>query len=123
MQAHGEFQVKLIKQVVHTYPEGGFNKEGIKAVHHAILESVQNTAKWALFEHPKDEAGITPDAVEEMLFFYHRIEHQGCQFICVDLNHLSAVMFKNMVQKHLTIPTLINPLETEFKQIWQQFLA
>jgi len=37
MKSHGDYKVQLINNIVHVFPVGGFNGEGIKEVREQVL--------------------------------------------------------------------------------------
>lgn len=71
MKPHGQYKVTLEGSVVHVFPEGGFNEEGIQEMHEHVLLVAPKNKQWALFEHPKDLAGLTPEALKELIVSYN----------------------------------------------------
>jgi hypothetical protein len=120
MFAHGEYTIEVKDQVVHTYPSGAFNQEGLEKIHSSILENRPEHENWGLYEHPDDSSGLTPEAIEELLHFYQSLESEQCQFICMQMSMLASKMFEVMIDQKVTIPVYINPSEQTLANLTQQ---
>ena len=116
MLEHGEFTIETEGRVVHVYPKGSFNKQGIAKLCEAVL-SVRPAGKWALFEHPRDVAGVTPDAASELAASYKRMSESGCGAVAVEVMKLWHDVIKMACRGVVTIPVYIDdsesPLRTE----------
>ncbi|MFD2167930.1 hypothetical protein ACFSJY_16875 [Thalassotalea euphylliae] len=104
MVAHGDFSVIVEGNIVHTYPVGGFNKEGIESIRAAIVDAIPNTNNWILFEHPKDQAGLTPDAAQAIGESYLEFEKQGCQEIRLEVCSTWRAIITRQLSSKLDIP-------------------
>lgn len=114
MEAHGEFAIELEGNFVHTYPEGGFNQEGIENIHKAILKAAPKSTAWGLYEHPKSESGLTPEAVEAILRFYNTLAGANCLIICMEVDAIWEEHVIRLMEDNVNIPVYVNPSEADF---------
>lgn len=119
MLEHGEFSIEVEGQVVHVYPIGSFNEKGIAKLCKAVL-AVKPEGKWALFEHPRDVAGVTPDAAFELAASYKRMSENGCEAVAVEVIRLWHDIIHDACRGEVTIPVFVDdnvtPLRSELKQ-------
>lgn len=104
MQEHGYFDIKLIGDVIHVYPVGGFNTDGIKALHNEIRTIAPTDRDWALIEHPKDGAGLTPEAADELCKNYSQLSKLGCKAIGLEINQFWARAIQRLIANKIDIP-------------------
>lgn len=123
MKGHGIFRVELIDHIVHTYPEGGFNEYGIIGIHETIIEPISGESVWVLFEHPKDLAGITPEALEEIIKSYQEYVKLVCIAIALEASPTWAQVFKSSVFDKVGLPTFTGSNESELLRKLEAQLA
>ena len=104
MLEHGDFEIKTIESVVHTYPVGGFNEYGIKRIRQSILNACPYDRKWALYEHPKDVAGLTPEAALEIALSYKEFCENGCVVIALEVCSTWQNVIARKLKQDLAIP-------------------
>lgn len=97
MEAHGYFDVERIDSIVHAYPRGGFNAQGIIALRTEVISQAPQTP-WILFEHPKELAGLTPDAVDALKESYLIFSTLKCCAIALEI----STTWKNVIDKQIT---------------------
>jgi len=78
MNPHGDFKIELIDNVVHVYPSGGFNEQGVELLNEEIVSIAPQDQPWAVLEHPKNSAGLTPEALSKIAGFYQKIGELNC---------------------------------------------
>lgn len=108
MRAHGDYKIEVIGQIVHVYPIGGFNVQGIQAMHCDIIKAAPRQNGWALFEHPKGEAGLTPDAVHSLIEHYQHLVDMNCCAVALEISSTWRAIFEKLVAEQLTIPILLD---------------
>lgn len=112
MQPHGDYKVELINDVVHVFPLGGFNEEGIQEVREQVLLIAPKDRAWGLFEHPKDLAGLTPEALGELLKSYQYFSDFNCKVVALEVNATWQGVIEKGLKGNLDIPfSLSNDLD------------
>ncbi|MCJ8321062.1 MAG: hypothetical protein MJK12_15590 [Colwellia sp.] len=106
MESHGSFTLKLEDYVVHTYACNGFNELGIVDYRESILKLVSKKSSWILFEHVDDSAGVTPEALRELILTYNEFKKFGCIAIAVDIGSTFGSILEESVFNHIDLPTL-----------------
>jgi hypothetical protein len=104
MNPHGDYKVELINDVVHVFPIGGFNEGGIRELREQILLIAPINRAWGLFEHPKDLAGLTPEASNELLKSYQNFCKLNCKVIAVEASSTWQGVIDKMLNGNLDIP-------------------
>lgn len=105
-QEHGNYQLMVEGRIIHNYPVGGFNAEGIKSLTDAIVDIAPANGHWALFEHPKVNAGLTPDGVEAIKMMYEILIEHGCVAIALEIGFTFGNVLERKVLQHLVVPTM-----------------
>ncbi len=113
VKPHGNYKIELRDQIVHVYPTGGFNDIGIQLLRKSILELAPSTAPWALFEHPKNMAGLTPDAVNAIRESYKIFQENNCVAIALEISATWRDIFERDIVSHIQIPTFLGKDELE----------
>lgn len=112
MNPHGDYKIELINDVIHVFPIGGFNEEGIQEVRDAILLLAPKNRPWGLFEHPKDLAGLTPEAADELLKTYRYISEMNCKVVALEICSTWQGVLERTLHGNLDIPYYLgNDLE------------
>ena len=122
MREHGTFHLKLIGDIVHMYPKGGFNEQGIKAYHDQLLSIAPTDRAWALIEHPKDQAGLTPEAAEALCKLYCEVSELGCRVIGLEINNFWAQTIQNLIKDRVDIPVYFNEDLVEVEKLVNQHI-
>lgn len=104
MQEHGDFELKIIGNVIHTYPMSGFNEFGIQRIRKAILELAEGLESWALFEHPKSLAGLTPEASVEIAKSFEEFSQKGCVMIALEISPVWEGVIRKSLETVIPIP-------------------
>lgn len=104
MKSHGNFVVELINDVVHIFPSGGFNEEGIIEIRDQVLLIAPTDKPWGVFEHPKDLAGLTPEATQELLKSYQIYSQNNCVFVALEVCSTWQGVIEKMINGNLDIP-------------------
>lgn len=113
MKSHGNFTLKLNEHVVHTYARDGFNESGIIEYREEVLKLVSNETSWLLFEHLEESAGLTPEAVGELILAYNKFEKFGCIAIVVEIGSTFGSLLEKRVFNHINIPTIASKEQPE----------
>ena len=108
MWAHGNFKIELKGNVIHVYPVGGFNKEGIDEVHTEVSIVAPNNTAWILFEHPKDLAGLTPEALDALVESYLKFQEQNCSAIALEICSTWEGVVRRALKDKLYIPLFLS---------------
>jgi len=106
-------------RIIHNYPVGGFNAEGIKAVTDAIIDIAPSKGHWALFEHPKKDAGLTPDGLEASQMMYEIFIENGCVAIALEIGCTFGGVLDREVLHDLPVPTMTGQDETNIEAFLQ----
>lgn len=70
MNPHGNYIIEVVDDIVHVFPNGRFNALGIEELHQDIVRNAPIVRPWALFEHPRDLAGLTPETIDALINSY-----------------------------------------------------
>ena len=103
MKPHGQYKLYLEGDILHVYPFGGFNVQGIIELHQTIILRAPS-GSWALFEHLIDKAGLTPDAVSEVIRFYRRLQSINCVAAALEMSPVWQGVFEEYIVGKLDIP-------------------
>jgi hypothetical protein len=113
MKSHGNFTLKLNGHVVHAYALDGFNEFGIIEYREEVLKLVSNETSWLLFEHIEETAGLTPEAIGELILTYKKFEKFGCIAIVVEIGFTFGSILEERVFNHINIPTIASKEQPE----------
>jgi alkyl hydroperoxide reductase subunit AhpC len=122
MESHGDYEITIIDDVVHVFPTGGFNEQGICDLRERILTIAPKDKSWGLFEHPRDLAGLTPDALEEILKSYQAFIKINCQVIALEANSTWQGVIEKKLKGNLSIPFYLGDNEKELASLINQHL-
>lgn len=104
MLEHGNYHMELVGNILHVYPVGGFNEFGINALHLEIRQIAPRDIAWALIEHPKSSASLTPEAATALCNNYKLMEQHGCRAIGLEVNRLWELTIKKAMGDKVAIP-------------------
>ena len=116
MIEHGSFHIELLDNIIHVYPIGGFNEAGIKAIHDEIRSIAPTDQAWALIEHPKDQAGLTPEAADELCKYYCQLSSFGCKAVGMEVNNFWARTIGELLENKIDIPVYFHEDSDEVKK-------
>lgn len=108
MLEHGEYRLEWSGQVLHNYPVGGFNEFGIDSMRDRILEVVGDRNGWAFFEHPRDNAGLTPEAVPALCRMHQALIRQGCVAIGLEIGVTFGGVIRDQIFPLLSVPAIVD---------------
>jgi ligand-binding SRPBCC domain-containing protein len=83
---------------------GGFNEEGIRDLRAQILRIAPINEVWGLFEHPKDLAGLTPEASKELLKSYQSLSKLNCKVVAIEACSTWQDVIEGLLKNNLDIP-------------------
>lgn len=108
MGPHGNFKIELINDVVHIFPSGGFNEQGIREIRDQVLLAAPTTKPWGVLEHPKDLAGLTPEAAKELLKSYQTFSKRNCIVVALEVCSTWQAVIESLLNGDLDIPFHLN---------------
>jgi len=108
MSPHGKYKIELIGNVVHVFPTGGFNEQGIRQMHKEIASIAPKIKPWALLEHPKDIAGLTPEAIEELVSCYKSLSSINCVVAALQISGAWQGVFETRIVDKVNIPVYLD---------------
>ena len=118
MNEHGEYSLKLVKNILHVYPIGGFNGEAIIAFRKDIQKTAPINKDWVLIEHPKNLAALTPEAAKELSMHYSQLEKIGCKAIGIEVNKFWEKVVKvSIAESKVDLPIYFNEIPEEFESL------
>ncbi len=122
MKPHGDYKIEVIDNVVHVYPTGGFNEQGIKLMHEDIASIAPLNKRWALFEHPKNIAGLTPESIEELVRCYQHLSKLNCVVAALEISSAWQGVFEKSVIGKVSVPVYLNRDIAKLEQLIKQKL-
>jgi hypothetical protein len=122
MLVHGKYQLEMEDGIIHVYPVGGFNEFGIRKLHEDILELAPPNEPWALIEHPRSEAGLTPAAAAELAANYQKLSRIGCVAIGLEVNYLWQKVITEALGNAISIPVVMGKIRGEIEIKIQAYL-
>jgi hypothetical protein len=110
MQPHGNFTLQIKDQVVYARISDGFNEFGIVEYRESVSNLVKNETTWILHNIIADSAGLTPEALEELIITYKDLEKMGCISIAVmkGANNYFGNLLEMKVFEQINIPTVVS---------------
>lgn len=112
---HGNYRLLVEGAMIHNYPSGGFNAEGIKALADEILAAAPKGQAWVLFEHPKLDAGLTPDGIEAIKMMYDILIDHGCMAIALEIGQTFGNVLERDVLSDLKVPSMTGSDEAKLE--------
>lgn len=123
MEPHGEYKIELIANIVHVFPTGGFNEQGIKKLHKEIASIRPLNKQWVLFEHPREISGLTPESIEELISCYQLLSELNCAFVVLEISPTWQAVFENSIIGKVNIPVYLSDDLMQLEQIIQHELS
>jgi hypothetical protein len=109
MKAHGNFTLQIEEYVVNAHISDGFNEFGIIEYREAILNIVNKEVAWVLNNNITKSAGLTPEALKELIITYKAFEKNGCIAISVvkGANNYFGDLLVTRVFDQINIPSIV----------------
>ncbi|MDA8621020.1 hypothetical protein N9L48_00060 [Psychrosphaera sp.] len=82
-QAHGVYSLRLEGHIVYCDYAEGFNIQGVIELKQDLLAITENLSYWVLYQLPEPSAGITQDAIIEMMNSYVELQKAGCLAVAI----------------------------------------
>lgn len=122
MESHGNYKIELISNVVHIYPSGGFNEQGVQQLNEEIVKIAPLKIAWALLAHPQDSAGLTPEAVNEIVKFFNYISTLNCVAVGIEVSSTWQGILEKSIVGNVNIPVYMNNDLLSFEHLIKQKL-
>lgn len=124
MYIFGELtKITIENNVVHTYPNSDFNREGIEKSFDEIYKATNDMDRWVLFEHPSDDAGLTPQSLDSLINIYQTISSHGCIGIAIEIRSVFKGILERFIPDNMDIPILISKDESELNEFVSKVLS
>ena len=108
MESHGTYKIELIGNIVHIYPSGGFNEQGVKQLNDKIILIAPRDTTWALLAHPDDSAGLTPEAVNEIVKFFQQLNTVNCVAVAMEVAPTWQGVLEKSFVGNVSIPVFMD---------------
>ena len=122
MESHGNYKIELIENIVHIYPSGGFNEQGVKQLNDKVLLIAPLETPWALVAHPDDSAGLTPEAVNEIVRFLQQISKMNCVVIGMEVLPTWQGVLESSIKGNVSIPIYMDTNMTTLSPLIKNIL-
>lgn len=113
--AHGSYSLSLSQNTVSCDYSDGFNLHGVRKLTRDILSLTAHLNAWVLFQRPTETAGITHDAIGEMMAGYFAFQQAGCKAVGIVENSIFVHAGSPHRPPNLTIPFMIDKDEEKIK--------
>lgn len=100
----GHFTVEVKDNLVISNPVGAFNESDIQRLRQAVLDAAKTKDTWIFLETPKSEAGLTPEAVDELARSYDIFHQNGCKAVALEVGPTFGSLFSKPPFSDLAIP-------------------
>ncbi len=108
MNPHGNYIIEVVDDIVHVFPSGGFNALGIEELHQDIVLKAPINRPWALFEHPRDLAGLTPEAIEALINSYQKFATANCVVAALEISSVWKGVFDSFIVDKVDFPIYLD---------------
>lgn len=108
-----EIKAHIEGRVIHVYPEGAFGEREVNLYEAQIEKLIPKDTTWALFEHPKLIAGLSPDGQKALLPVYMRLISRGCVVIASEVSSIFIPLLHDNIFPKLGCPCLASQHEGE----------
>lgn len=106
-KVHGITNVELEGNIVRTKPVGGFNSEGVIQYAEKVLSIAPTDQQWVLYDEVDTNAGLTPEAVDELLKQFRHFIEKNCVAIGENINPTFGGIMQRDILSKLSIPTMV----------------
>ncbi|MBT1062120.1 hypothetical protein KJY73_00990 [Bowmanella sp. Y26] len=113
MLEHGTFTLSLKGRVLHTFPTGSFNRQGLVKYRQAVLAAVVGKSNWVLYEHAGNGTALTNDALPELIATYCQAQLAGCIGIACEVGPLFKDLINSAAKGKVHIPLLLSEHSTD----------
>lgn len=122
MHAHGSTTYQWHGDILESSPRGNFNEEGIIEHMEQVALQANGRDKWVLFERPKTEAGITPEAIDILVKAYENFAQKGCIMVVIEVPGVFGSTIGKVADGILSIPFHHGNDPERLKQMAEQAL-
>ncbi|GAB3011275.1 hypothetical protein [Bowmanella dokdonensis] len=123
MFEHGAFKLKVEGRVLHTFPEGSFNQPGLVKYRQAVLDEVAGLSGWVLFEHPRNIAAVTNDALTELIDTYRQAQFKGCLGVACEVGAPFDSIISARLDDSIEMPVCFSQDEEQLRDFVSQLLS
>ena len=120
--AQGNFRLLIEGRIIHNYPVGGFNAQGIMHLADDIVAAAPPSGDWVLFEHPKADAALTEDGMQAIRMMYEILTERGCVAIGLELEPELGAQLQKEVLNGLSIPSMVETDEVAIEAFLARIL-
>ena len=120
--AQGNFRLLIEGRIIHNYPVGGFNAQGIMHLADDIVAAAPPFGDWVLFEHPKADAALTEDGMQAIRMMYEILTERGCVAIGLELEPELGAQLQKEVLNGLSIPSMVETDEVAIEAFLARIL-
>lgn len=113
--AHGLYSLSLSQNTVSCDYSEGFNLHGVRELTRDVLSLTAHLNAWVLFQRPTETAGITHDAIGEMMAGYLAFQQAGCKAVGIVENSIFVHAGSPHRLSNLTMPFMIDKDEEKIK--------
>lgn len=113
--AHGLYSLSLSQNTVSCDYSEGFNLHGVRELTRDVLSLTAHLNAWVLFQRPTETAGITHDAIGEMMAGYLAFQQAGCKAVGIVENSIFVYAGSPHRPSNLTMPFMIDKDEEKIK--------
>lgn len=113
--AHGSYSLSLQCDTVYCDYADGFNLSGVRKLTLDILSLTASLNAWVLFQRPTETAGITHDAIGEMMAGYFAFQQAGCKAVGIVENSIFVHAGSPHRPSNLTMPFMIDKDEAKIQ--------
>lgn len=121
-QSHGDYQIEECQGVIQVTVEGGFNQEGVRALHVEILACVESLDQWGLLFVGHSDSMATPEGLQVAEAFTATLKQLGCAAVAIYNLNLAMVAFTHKVHSESDLPFLVADSVTEGQAFIRTYL-
>ena len=120
---NGHFQNKREGNVIISDYCGAFNATGISAIFTDVITLAEPLSHWCWYQRPAPDAGISKDAIEEMIARYKTLHHYGCCAIGVSYTNVLINAVDLPKDGSIKVPFKVAKDKASLFSLFQQTLA
>lgn len=106
--AHGTFHIEIVGNIIHGYPEGAFNPEGVSDYYETILKEAEQFNGWGYFLHTNDNYGMTPEAKAMIPKYIDRLVENSCVAMGLLVTNMVAESIANRLRLEISLPICVS---------------
>lgn len=92
--------------IIHTYPMGSFGRKEVTLHYQAVVKFAEHHKTWALFEHPKANAGLSPEGEIALMTQYQNVVNAGCKVIALEVSTVFAERLNKYIFPEIDCPCM-----------------